>query len=105
MGFFAQLFHRLSTGPVQPPDAEPLARLQVEVSALTAAFAALTQDYDDHTEKISKKLESYRARSQPRKGGRFAPEDGAESPKDGSSIVDPTHEDIERLARSRGIIR
>lgn len=82
-----------------------VATLQVELSGLAEAFAILSREQEDHVEKTKKNLESYRARRQPRKEGKFASEVPAEASMDGGLIPNPTHQEIEDMARSKGLIR
>jgi len=105
MSFISQLINRFSTG--SKPDAVSVGmdELQRELQALKEVFAILSLQQEEHAAKTSKNLESYRARSQPRKEGKFAPQEPAQPSRDGGLIEAPTHDEIEHMARSTGLIR
>ncbi len=105
MGLFSQVIHRLSTALNRTTDRGEIVDLQADFRALKEVIALLRLDQQEHAAKTSKNLESYRARSQPRKHGKFATQEPAQSSLDGGSIETPTHDQIESLARSSGIIR
>ncbi len=105
MGIFSQLLNRFSTGQKQIQDSIDTGPLQLQLQALKGDLANLRSEYQADAEKTSKKLESYRARSQPRKDGKFSTEDRPEAPINGGLVEQPTHDQIEDLARSKGLIR
>jgi len=105
MGLFSQLFHRFTTEEKQLRDRIDTGPFQHELQALKRDLAALRLEYVAEKEKTSKKLESYRARSQPRKDGKFSTQEPAQSSPDGDVMDPPTHDDIENMARRQGLIR
>ncbi len=105
MGLFSQLVHRFSTASEQDTTSLQMAAFQAELQALRELLASLALEMQEHTEKTRRNLESYRARKQPRKDGKFATEDPAQSTLDGGMIEPATHDQIEDLARSVGLIK
>jgi len=100
-----QLIDRLSTAFTQPNYRKEIAGLQEAYRLLRSDLAALDAKSEEHAEKTRLTLERYRARSQPRKDGRFSSEDPAE-PTNSRRVMDqPTHEEIEQMVRSQGSIR
>lgn len=105
MNWFSQVIHRFSTASGPNANRLLIRELQHDIQVVRKGLAVLSREQQEHAEKTSKNLESYRARKQPRKDGKFAAEDPADALFNGSSMEDPTHEQIEAMARAGGLNR
>ncbi len=100
---FRQLFSRLLTGSPQAPGRDRLETLERLCRDLRHDFTLMSREVEDHVEKTRRGLERYRARDQARKSGKFGTEDAPGDDNSHASTVAPTHSEIERLARDKGL--
>jgi len=108
---FAQLINRLFTGSQPEFSLTFTADDRASIRQLHADLALLKREQDDHAEKTRRSLERYRARLQPRKDGKFGPEDAPDA-DNGSGLTQgyggvtaANHREIEAMARERGLLK
>ncbi len=108
MKILSQLFHSQPTADPQPAVSEELRILKHDFKLLRHEFTLLERNVQDLSDKARRNLDKLRKQSQPRKDGKFAPEVPAESPNGDPAMLgdgDYTHEQIEKLARSQGLMQ
>jgi len=111
MSLFSQLFHSKPTAIPQLPVNPPLASMQDDFRVLRLEVSRLREEFEELTEKTSRKLKRYAAWAQPRKDGKFGPQEPADG-SNGSTLIQgygavptPTHAQIEAMARERSLLK
>lgn len=105
MSLFSQLFHSKPTEIPQPRVAARLNALEEKLSGLERELRGISREVQDVWEKTRRRLDRYKAWSQPRKDGKFGAEDAAQSTNGPTSNPYYTHSQIDAEARKKGLIQ
>ena len=105
MNIFSKWFHRQLTEDPQAVYRDEIDALQTENRSLRQEFAILGREVQEQAENNERRMKKFRAWVQPRKDGKFGPEDAPDGANVQPVILNPTHDQITAQFRLKGLIR
>ena len=94
-------FRKSSTSESQGTLRVRITELEAEIKAIKREIRVLTGTWEDHEDRVTRRLERYRAWAKPRKDGKFAAEEQNGTP---ALPTNPTHDQIRAEARRQGLM-